>query len=161
MSGPPLICARCGHVSPPGTPYCPVCGEAIDPQLVTTLRWLYTSLGDLNDRIARGEGGRTLTQLRDDYHERYMELRAAPVPTLQPTATTATTVAPPAATAPGAARAAAPLAAPAYATPGAAPLPSPAAVPPPVPPRPAFSWRAFLAEQAIAIMAYMGGFLLL
>ena len=46
------------------------------------------------------------------------------------------------------------------------PLAAPVAAVPPVavppgPPQPVFSWRAFLAEQAIAIMAYMGGFLLL
>src|SRR5690349_15677884 len=76
MSGPPLICGRCRNTSPPGTQYCPICGEPVDPQLVTTLRWLYTSLGDLDDRIARGEGGHTLTQLRDDYRERYLQVRA-------------------------------------------------------------------------------------
>ena len=28
-------------------------------------------------------------------------------------------------------------------------------------PGPVFSWRAFIADQAIAVMAYLGGFLLL
>jgi hypothetical protein len=43
-----------------------------------------------------------------------------------------------------------------------APPPRPAAPPPPpVPAGPVFSWRAFAAEQAIAIIAYLGGFLAL
>ncbi len=155
MSGPPLICAHCGHASPQGTRYCPVCGEPIDPQLVTTLRWLYTSLGDLDERIGRGEGERTLAQLRDDYRERYLELRAS-VPA-------APAAAPVADAAPWPAPVSASVSA-TDVTPGPTPADAPAATAAPAsPPEPraVFSWRAFLAEQAIAIMAYMGGFLLL
>lgn len=160
MGGSPLVCPRCGTASPPGMRYCPTCGEVIEPELIATLRWLYTSLRDLDARIAAGQGQRTLEQLRDEYRERYLALRT-PAPAAVTRAPDASAVA------------AVPVASvPANDASAPAPdLPAPVSsgtqsagqgsAQPPRPPQPVFSWRAFLAEQAIAIMAYMGGFLLL
>ncbi|HEV7129551.1 MAG TPA: hypothetical protein VGN32_19105, partial [Ktedonobacterales bacterium] len=154
----PQVCARCGQVAAPGMRYCAACGEAVDPALVTELRRLFGTLRDLDTRIAAGQGDQSLRELRADYLRLYLAQRtAAPAEA----ATAATAPAPvagvgsstpaPAPTVPSSSPsgATAPTLAP--------PLPTPA----PRPARPAFSWQAFLAEQAIAIMAYLGGFLLL
>jgi hypothetical protein len=122
------ICPHCHHEVAPGSAYCPNCGEAIDPALVAELQWLYRTLGDLDRRIAAGQGDMTVTALREDYHAQYLAKRTSAGGAYLP----------------GAASAAAP--------------------PPAVPATPQgtpFSWSAFFAEQSIAIMAYIGAFLLL
>lgn len=147
MSTTPALCPNCQEPLSPGARYCPRCGEAVEPKLVADLQWLYRSITDLDARIQAGEGQKPLSALRDEYRTRYLTLRtaptAAPAPATVPLATT------PAASAP----APWPIA--------AAAAPFPAAPAPQTPPGPAFSWRAFLADQAITIMAYLGGFLLL
>src|SRR5690348_1258496 len=161
-----LECSRCRYLSPLGTRYCPNCGEAVDPVLVTELRQIYERVRTLDGLIAGGQGGRTVSELRDELSARYLALRqspnqaaatattapAQPLPTepvAQPATTTAAQVTPPVAAA---------VAAPAIAaTAGDGTLPTRT----PEPRGPVFSWRAFVADQAIAIMAYLGGFLLL
>jgi hypothetical protein len=96
-------------------------------------------LRDLDQRIADGRGAETIAALDDEYRTRYLALREAPAP---------------AATSPAAFSPAAP-----EDRPGTVPSPRPAQ--PLAPVGPAFSWSAFIADQAIAIMAYLGGFLLL
>ncbi|HEY7984648.1 MAG TPA: zinc ribbon domain-containing protein, partial [Ktedonobacterales bacterium] len=148
--GPMIVCARCGQVSPTGTRYCPRCGEAVAPELVAELRRLYDMLQDLDGHIAAGKGGQTVAELREEYRSRYLALRSGPA-------------SPPLA-APGVAAAAGALpntpTAPVGAPGPGAPV-APATPPAAQPAGPIFSWRAFVAEQAIAIMAYLGGFLLL
>jgi hypothetical protein len=162
-----LECSRCRYLSPLGTRYCPNCGEAVDPALVTELRQLYERVRVLDELIAEGQGGRTVSGLRDEISARYLALRHSPS---QPAATATTTTAPDQAlpTAAVAQPAAAPIAA--AIPPAAAVVAAPAAggigdmalaARPPEPRGPVFSWRAFVADQAIAIMAYLGGFLLL
>lgn len=143
-----LRCAKCGAVSYVGTRYCPRCGDPLAPELVSELQWLYRTLGDLDARIAAGEGDRTMRALHDDYVTRYKTLRAP-----QP--------APPALPSVGFRDLREPSPTP---PPLASPLPLPAiplVAAPPAEPGPIFSWRAFFAEQSIAILAYLGGFLLL
>ncbi len=151
MSLPEITCANCGFRSPAGTRYCLSCGQAIDPAIIEELRWLYAALQDLDQRVKDGQGERALRDLAQDYRERYLALRLDPhwvaeaAPRAQP------------APRPEAGRQPPPLTA---RTAPQAPV-SPAPISPPVPAGPPFSWRAFFAEQAIAIMAYLGGFLLL
>lgn len=151
MSTGMLICSRCQKMVPRGVDYCPNCGEAVNPAIVAELQWRYAALLDLDQRIAAGESTKSLADLRREYRDRYLFLRTAPQ------------------TAPAAET---PPVAPNHAT-----LPTwldnqPTAVsqlgnvPESVitvsqPAGPAFSWSAFIADQAIAIMAYLGGFLLL
>lgn len=169
MSIKMLRCLRCGRLSSPGTIYCPFCGEAVDPALVAELQWLYGALNDLDTRITRGEGDHTITALRDEYRTRYLAVRKAPASAAaerSPATATAVPLWPAvpsaAATTPASSTQNAPVE---PTTPVAAPVAAPArpAMPaaPAIPaePRPVFSWQAFLSEQAIAIMMYMGGFL--
>jgi hypothetical protein len=144
MQSSNLICSRCGRTAAPGTRYCANCGEAVDPALVAELRELYTLLTALSARVAAGQGAQTVAVLRDEVQARYLSLRTAPAGA--PVA---------AAGAPGISTADPVV------TPPLAPVPPIQAARPERPPRPAFSWRAFLSEQAIAIMAYLGAFLLL
>src|SRR5690348_11052428 len=159
MSTKLLRCLNCGRVSPVGASYCQFCGEASDPALIAELQWLYGALNDLDTRIARGEGAHSITTLRDEYRDRYLTARRAPA-----TEKAAAPVWPAAvATQPTATVSSAAPVAPTTPTVSAVPAPAPTLAPAPtVPPRPAgpiFSWQAFLSEQAIAIMMYMGGFL--
>lgn len=160
MSATTLICSRCGQPSPLGTTYCPNCGEPVNPALVRELGQLYTAIQDLERRIAEGHGAQTITELRDDYRTRYLALRSAPKASAPDVAasqaiTTTPSLAVPAASSPVGN-------VPAWLGGGGAPprAPAPPMTPPP-PPGPAFSWSAFIADQAIAILAYLGGFLLL
>lgn len=150
-----LRCSRCGRFSSPSATYCPFCGEAIAPALIAELQWRFGALNDLDTRIARGQGEQTLTALRDEYRERYLAIRRAPVAerpvTMPTTAAPATPQSPVAVATP-------PTAAPPVTTAMPAPI-APATTAEPRPAGPVFSWQAFLSEQAIAIMMYMGGFL--
>src|SRR6185312_1041099 len=158
MSTKMLRCLNCGRVSPAGASYCQFCGEAVDPALIAELQWLYGALNDLDTRIARGEGAHSITTLRDEYRDRYLAARRAPVAEkaaapVWPAAVLAASGLPFAASAESEATIPANTAAP------TAPAPAPAPSVPPRPAGPIFSWQAFLSEQAIAIMMYMGGFL--
>jgi hypothetical protein len=194
-SAPHQSCPNCHAPVPPGALYCPTCGEAVDPALVVDLRALYDLLRDLDARIAAGRANSTVTELRDEYRERYLRERSVASPTPAQLAEqqwlyralldldgriaagqgakplgelrdeyvaryTALRRAPPAA--PGAATA--PPTSPGgsiqSAFPYAATLGSRPATPA-APAGPAFSWGAFLQEQAISIMAYLGGFLVI
>jgi hypothetical protein len=159
MSANARRCPQCQQlINDANAKYCSVCREAIDPALITELQWLYGALNDLDTRIARGEGDHPITTLRNEYRERYLSERRAPAveapsAPLWPITASAPSVPGPA-SAPVAQQApSAPVAA--AATANAAPV-TPIA---PRPPGPVFSWQAFLSEQAIAIMMYMGGFL--
>ncbi|HET9111420.1 MAG TPA: zinc ribbon domain-containing protein [Ktedonobacterales bacterium] len=159
-----LICAQCGWANAPGARYCASCGEVVDPTLAAELQRLYTVLTELEAQVAAGRGGDTVQSLRDGTRERYLAQRTAP-PTMAGVPAPVTTPLPQTAAPVGAAPGAAPgtargmtQAAPTVAA-SAAAMSTPAA---PAQPRgPVFSWRAFIAEQAIAVMAYLGGFLLL
>jgi hypothetical protein len=144
-----LTCLNCWMVSPAGTRYCPNCGEAVDPALVKELQWLYETLRQLDGRIALGQGERTVTELRDELRDKYQSLRQAPAGATAATGIPATSV--------FGGTPAWPLSIPVAPAP---PGPSTPTAPRP-PAGPAFSWSAFIADQAIAIMAYLGGFLLL
>lgn len=183
-----LRCPQCRTVSPADALYCSLCGEAIGPELVSELRGLAVVLRDLDERIAAGKGALTVQELRAEYAERYRRLRRAP-PKETKVAAPPTKPLPamppggfkkPLAT-PAAAQAqplpeeqpqpvAEPLARAASTLPRqpgmSMPLPAPtsqtfAAQAAPQPQRHAFSWRAFITDQAIAIIAYLGGFLAL
>ncbi|HEX5440764.1 MAG TPA: zinc ribbon domain-containing protein, partial [Ktedonobacterales bacterium] len=168
-----LRCPYCGSVPPPGATYCLMCGEAVDPALVAELQWLYGALNDLDTRVARGEGDQTITTLRDKYRDRYLTARRAPAPAAATPARASVAQSPgPAASAASVASSASSASS---ATPASGPQPTPQSTPqstpkpatPTIPSTPAqprpegpvFSWQAFLSEQAIAIMMYMGGFL--
>lgn len=155
-------CGRCGRLSSPDARYCWSCGEAVDPALIAELQWLYGAMRDLDTRIARGAATQTISELRDEYREHYLAIRRAPAerPRISTSPLTATV------TATAAAAASPDVAAgtlPSVAAPTPPEMPeTPVAPAIPVEPRPAgpvFSWQAFLSEQAIAIMMYMGGFL--
>src|SRR5690349_12206620 len=79
MSTKMVRCLNCGRVSAAGASYCQFCGEAVDPALIAELQWLYGALNDLDTRIARGEGAHSITTLRDEYRDRYLAARRAPV----------------------------------------------------------------------------------
>lgn len=162
-----LRCGTCGRTVAAGIGYCPHCGEAVDPALVNKLRDMHATLQLLDARIADGWADRTLADLRADLVEQYLALRMAPSAPAVP-------VAPVAPVGPAASPVARETSAPAQmraelsrdargagvgAAKGDVSPAAGAAVR--VPAGPAFSWRAFVAEQAIAIMAYLGGFLLL
>jgi hypothetical protein len=156
MSEQQIICPRCKAPSLPGTDYCLRCGEVLGPSIKAELQRLALILRDLDARIAAGKGSQTVADLREEYYSRYEDQRRAPW----------LRKAPPAAAAASEIIAPVPTAAPAPVRPPIAP--EPAAVPLPTaapataaPAGPVFSWRAFAAEQAIAIMAYLGGFLAL
>src|SRR5260221_12244361 len=163
-----LKCGTCGRTVAAGISYCPHCGEAVDPALVNKLRDMHATLQLLDARIADGWADRTLADLRSDLVEQYLALRMAPTAPAVPVAPVAP-VAPAAASpvaretnAPAAMRAASSRDA-SCARVGTArgDVSHAAGATVNVPPGPAFAWRAFVAEQAIAIMAYLGGFLLL
>ncbi len=142
MPSATVTCATCSTTISDGSRYCPRCGEAVDAKLVAELRRLYSDVQTLDRLIADGRGEQSITTMRAELLNRYLTLRRAPE-----SANTA-----PAASGQG------PAAAAAQAQRPAAAVREPASV---TPRGPAFSWRAFVAEQAIAIMAYLGGFLLL
>jgi hypothetical protein len=166
-------------VSPPEIEYCPQCGEVVSQKIKGELQRLAIILRDLDTRTADNKGSQTVASLREEYYINYQRLRQAPW--LRP-ASAATTerltqpkpgpveawrrasefTAPVSTAAPPRMSYATPRSAapPAPPRPTAAPTP-PAAPVPPAPAGPVFSWRAFAAEQAIAIMAYLGGFLAL
>ncbi|MGZ3679622.1 MAG: hypothetical protein ACXWQR_13810, partial [Ktedonobacterales bacterium] len=163
-----IVCSRCGNVVPRATRYCPRCGEPLDTELVEELQSLYKRLRTFDDVIADGAGQRSVADLRAEYLQRYLDLRRGPVTAapitvpLAPEAETplpAPSLAAAAASTPAATPSTAPVST-AAAAPGA-PAPTVAAAAVPVQDGPVFSWRRFVAEQAIAIMAYLGGFLLL
>lgn len=188
--------AACQHQNDPHSPYCLLCGQAIGPELVQELQWLYQMLPGLDARIASGQEALTVRELLPKERERYLALRGRrpPAPNAAPPAFGAAppaavppafgaalpnTPAPPVAASP-AFGAAPPMALPpltaatlatggpiavavATADPGAPPAgPSaPPASTSSVTPRRRFSWRAFFADQSIALIAYTGAFLLL
>jgi hypothetical protein len=131
MQAGSTICPRCHQQVPPGSAYCPTCGEAIDSALVAELQWLYRTLTDLDQRIAAGQGDMTIAALREVYYAQYMAKRTPAGGAYQPGA------------------------------PAVAPPPGAAAAAPATPQGTPFSWSAFFADQSIAIMAYIGAFLLL
>lgn len=145
-----LICTRCHRANAPGAIYCANCGEPVSPKLRADLNRMYSTLLELDAQIAAGHGADTVEGLRDTLRASYLAQRVA-----QPAAS-APSAAPIGMPAPQTT----PLAQPAAAA--ATPASIPVATPIPVQPHgPVFSWRAFIAEQAIAVMAYLGGFLLL
>src|SRR5579885_1887601 len=169
MAVQPIICPRCKKMTPPGTAYCPRCGEALDPKIIAELQWLVTILRDLDTLIAVDQGDKTVADLHEEYYTRYQEPRRAPwlrdaeatrqAPASSTTATTSEGIPPePDAALPPETPAAPPLVSRAQMSVRAL-IPAPAV--PPAPVGPVFSWRAFAADQAIAIMAYLGGFLAL
>lgn len=117
---------------------------------ITELQRLYATLRDLDARIAAGRGNQTVAELREELLARYLALLpdSSSLQGAAQTTPAAPVTMPPV------------IQGPAIAPPVIVAPPAPLA-PSVRPPRPAFSWQAFLAEQAIAIMAYMGGFLLL
>jgi hypothetical protein len=128
-------------------------GVTPTPEKVTELRFLYRLLLDLEARVSQGQGEKTVQQMRDEIATRYLAERrgAAASPATPGQAAPTTTPL-------------APGGAPAGFTPYPyGPPPAPATIPlqPPAPPTRAFSFGEFLADQAIAVMAYLGGFLML
>ena len=151
-----VACLQCGLPVQPQTQYCPRCGEPTDPTLVEQLRSYYAALQLLDRSIGKGESQRTLQEVRDEYYAWYMANRNAgggavrrsePAPAW-PTAPPLSAATPAPVTASGA-----------FAS-GAPALPPRPVIPSAPPPTDLFSFRAFLAEQAIALIAYVAGFLL-
>ncbi len=146
-----LICTRCYRANAPGAIYCAKCGEPVSPKLRADLSRMYSTLLELDEQIAAGHGAETVEGLRNTLRESYLAQRearpAANAPSMAPTGVPAPRTTP--------------LMQPAAAS-VATSAPSPVAAPMPAQPHgPVFSWRAFIAEQAISVMAYLGGFLLL
>ncbi len=112
---------------------------------VIELRFLYRLILDLDARVSQGQGEKSIQELRDEISTRYLAERRGPV------------------TNPAAAGQAGQAAPPGFTPYPYGPPPAPATVPlrPPAPPARAFSFGEFLADQAIAVMAYLGGFLML
>src|SRR5260221_13090462 len=157
-----LKCGTCGRTVAAGISYCPHCGEAVDPALVNKLRDMHATLQLLDARIADGWDDRTLAALRAGLVEQYLALRMAPTAPAVPVAPAAAPSVPRETNAPAPMRAGASGVARGAGVGAARGNVSPAAgATVNVPAGPAFAWRAFVAEQAIAIMAYLGGFLLL
>lgn len=132
-------------------------------ELIKELQSLYNKLHVFDGVIADGAGERSVADLRAEYLQRYLELRrgpAAAAPTTTPlkpeiqSSPIATSMPTPAATA-------SPTSVPVGEAAAGASVSSTAAGAVPIHDGPVFSWRRFVAEQAIAIMAYLGGFLLL
>src|SRR5690348_17237070 len=158
MSSRMIRCPHCGRIIQAAATYCSYCGEALDPALVAELQWLYGALNDLDTRIARGEGDQTITALRDEYRDRYLTARRAPAAAPASASAIPAASSPTRAPSPAAASAAPSSSAPSAPAAPLAPV-APSTPPRPRPDGPVFSWQAFLSEQAIAIMMYMGGFL--
>ncbi len=149
-----VICATCGAQISDGSRYCPRCGEAVEAQLVAELRRLHGEMLTLDRLIGEGRGAQSIAEARAELLKRYLTLRRAPLEASAPgtSAQEPVVASPVAPVSTGATTSAA--------TGGrqSAPQGDSTAT---APRGPAFSWRAFVAEQAIAIMAYLGGFLLL
>ncbi|HEY7022260.1 MAG TPA: zinc ribbon domain-containing protein [Ktedonobacterales bacterium] len=120
-------------------------GATPTPEKVIELRFLYRLILDLDARVSQGQGEKTVQEVRDEISTRYLAERRGPV--ANPAAAGQTGQAAPSSFTP-------------YPY---GPPPAPATVPlrPPAPPARAFSFGEFLADQAIAVMAYLGGFLML
>src|SRR5579875_2071406 len=72
-----VVCPNCKQAQPRGGRYCVACGEPIDPALVSELQRLYTTIADLDERIRRDPTRTALIELRDEYREKYLQLRDA------------------------------------------------------------------------------------
>ncbi len=174
-----MVCPRCKQMSPPGTVYCPNCGEILDANLIAELQRLAVVMRDLDKRIAAGKGDQTVADLREEYYTRYQRIRRArpaaasqsatppageQIP-LPPAALSGEATPTPQPVSPARIGLAARLPAippDQVAAPLATSVAQPATpAPAPQPAGPVFSWRAFVTEQSIAIMAYLGGFLAL
>jgi hypothetical protein len=120
-------------------------GATPSAEKVAELRLLYRLILDLDARVSQGQGEKSVLEMRDEISTRYLAERRGPV--ASPTATGAAAPVPPSFT---------PYPYGPPAAPPTVPLTRPLA-----PPARAFSFREFLADQAIAVMAYLGGFLML
>lgn len=147
-SANPLTCASCHYQNLPGARYCQRCGEPFSPDILRDLQRMYDTLKELDAAVGAGSGQTTVAEFREKLLQRYLAMRAPQPPISPPVASAASTMG---------------------AVPVTVPLNSSAAVTPQMRPAatapaahgPVFTWRAFIADQAIAIMAYLGGFLLL
>src|SRR5579859_70960 len=140
----PRTCANCRYLNAPDANYCQRCGEPVSPDILRELQQMYGALKELDAAVGAGAGQTTVAEFRKNLLERYQTLRRpqAPIPPLG----------------------AAPVTVPLGASGPSAPVVPPTTPPTSVAPAaqgPVFTWRAFIADQAIAIMAYLGGFLLL
>lgn len=126
-------------------------GATPSTEKITELRFLYRLALDLDARLSQGQGEKTIQELRDEISTRYLAERRGPVTSPAPAGQAMPTPL-------------APSSAPAGFTPypyGPPPAPPTTPLTPPAPPARAFSFREFLADQAIAVMAYLGAFLML
>jgi|GEM_PF-6865872 predicted RNA-binding Zn-ribbon protein involved in translation (DUF1610 family) len=151
-------CPRCGAVRCPRChepvaqgQYCPRCGYPVSPDIHVELSHLQYILKDLDAALAAGETTVSLTALRERYMVRFNQLYTGgadpnPRPSL-PARTEATGPAGKAITRP---LAMSPWIDQAVAPPGALAVP-----------RRPFSLGGLLADQAITLISYLGGFLLL
>jgi hypothetical protein len=153
----PLTCARCHNQNPPGANYCQRCGEPVSPDILRDLQRLYDTLKELDAAVGRGAGQTTVSEFRETLLQRYLAMRTPQPPVSQPDAGAAPVAEEPAAAPRDASSPVFPPITPAITSPA---ITSPA-ITSPVAHGPVFTWRAFIADQAIAIMAYLGGFLLL
>jgi hypothetical protein len=157
-------CPNCHAITSEGAPHCPVCGQLLDAAVAAEIYELYATLQDLDARIAAGQGGEDLLHLREAYRMRYLEQHGdatSPEQILEQhwlyralqdldarilTGASALTVA---------------QLREAYVARYVAIRVGPRQAERRAPTGPAFSWSAFLKEGAIALMAYLGGFLLI
>jgi len=165
-------CPRCSATSA-GSQYCPDCGYPISPEIHAELSHLQYLLRDLDAALAAGETAVSLAALRTRYLERFNQLYTgstgqtptpstvstppAPSPAIWPTTGTGAITRPlaPAVPAGASSRPIAPAVAPPWVDQIVVPSTTPST------PHQAFSSRALLADQAIALLSYLGGFLLL
>lgn len=166
MVTPAMRCPHCGGPLAPGTRYCPACGEVVDPALVLELHNLYATLRMLDQWIQDAKGSHTVIEMRTDVMKRYLEIRTPPAPSPEhglsaPAIPSIHTTIPQSVPTPsGMSASQAGMSAPTENEPATGTVGALAPIEP-APAGPVFAWRAFIADQAIAIMAYLGGFLLL
>ena len=166
MGIPGTHCLRCGAPVTPSMWYCATCGEVVDPVLAVELRDLHTTLRALDEWVTIGKGDSTVRDMRTALTERYLSLRTPPATTTaalsSPTPVSASSSETPETATPASTREASRASNHAAASNDRETRVAAVITSSSVEPRgPVFSWRAFIAEQAIAIMAYLGGFLLL
>ena len=68
-------CPSCHHTVDASLEYCPYCHNAVLPELLDSLHWMYRTIQDLDRRIALGQGSLSITELRNEISAEYLAKR--------------------------------------------------------------------------------------